>query len=450
MNMNRKINKKDISDPYDVKDGIHLTVDEATGRYHNVPRCLLHAIPQDNAASIVEDETISPELRPTTTGRNMMSIPEFNKRVEISAPYEIEHLTHVTFDPQKGFVGLPPEWDKILKKSGFQKEEISENPEAVLDVIKFMQKPMQPASQPQTDESVTLPPIQDVVQKTNPKTFLKNMESIDEGSTCKVYKADNPLTGTVVAVKEMILTDKNRQTLFIETRLMATMNHPNIIKFYSAHLIENTLWILMELMDGGSLTNVATYCDVQEPQIAYFAREVLQALDYMHKHNKIHRDIKTDNVLLKSNGEVRLADFGYTAQLESREQTRKSMVGTPYWMAPELIKYQPYSYGVDIWSLGIMCRELAEGEPPYADSPPMRALFLISTKGIPPISDGDNRSTEFLDFLDLCLSMDPAGRPSAETLLHHPFLSKACEKKYIVPLIELAKQLCAQEEFDDF
>ena len=119
-------------------------------------------------------------------------------------------------------------------------------------------------------------------------------------------------------------------------------------------------------------------------------------------------------------------------------------------MAPELIKYQPYSYGVDIWSLGIMCRELAEGEPPYVDSPPMRALFLISTKGIPPISDRENRSTEFLDFLDLCLSMDPHARPSAETLLQHPFITRACDRKYIVPLIELAKQLAAQEEFDDF
>ena len=113
----------------------------------------------------------------------------------------------------------------------------------------------------------------------------------------------------------MILHKKNEKAVLEETSLIASMQHENIVKFYSAYRIDSTLWILMEYMDGGSLTNVAAYCECQEPHIAYFAREILKALNYMHKHNRIHRDIKTDNVLLKADGEVRLADFGYTAQL---------------------------------------------------------------------------------------------------------------------------------------
>jgi len=248
----------------------------------------------------------------------------------------------------------------------------------------------------------------------------------------------------------MTLNPKNENLLIEETRLMASMNHPNVIRFISAHRIDSTLWILMELMDGGSLTNVATYCECQEPHIAYFAREVLKALSYLHANNKIHRDIKTDNVLLKRDGEVRLADFGYTKQLSSSAECRKSIVGTPYWMAPELIRSSPYSFAVDIWSLGIMCRELAEGEPPYVQVPPLKALLLIVTDGIPEISEPENRSPEFLDFLDKCLAKDPAQRPTAVALLEHPFIRKACDIKYIPPLIELAQQLAANDDFEEF
>jgi p21-activated kinase 1 len=231
---------------------------------------------------------------------------------------------------------------------------------------------------------------------------------------------------------------------------MAGMKCPEIITFHSAHRVGENLWILMELMDGGSLTNIATFCDCQEAHIAYFAREVLKGLKYMHDHNKIHRDIKTDNVLIRSDGVVKLADFGYTAQLSGSGESRKSIVGTPYWMAPELIKAKPYSFPVDIWSLGIMCRELAEGEPPFVEYPPMRALFLIVSQGIPEISNKESRSPLFLDFLSRCLVPDPERRATAGELLKHPFLNTACESKFITPLLVLAKDLSQKEEFDDF
>jgi p21-activated kinase 1 len=141
--------------------------------------------------------------------------------------------------------------------------------------------------------------------------------------------------------------------------------------------------------DGAHL---ATFCDCQEAHVAYFAREVLKALKYMHDANKIHRDIKTDNVRIRSDGVVKLADFGYTSQLSASGESRKSILGTADSMASELITAKPYSFPVDIWSLEIMCRELAEGEPPFVEFPPMRALFLIVSQGIPEISNKGRRS----------------------------------------------------------
>jgi p21-activated kinase 1 len=360
-------------------------------------------------------------------------------------------------DSELGFKGLPAEWEAILRKSNMKKDEIVQSPEAVLEVMNFLSEPGKTAAPAAPVAAATvdfeLPAIETVLQSENPHPFLQKVEKLDEGSTCVVYRVFNPKLGTeglTVAMKEMTLTDKNEKLLLAETQLMAAMTHPNIVTFHSAYRLESTMWIMMELMDGGSLTNIATYCDCHEPHIAFFAREVLKGLDYMHQRNRIHRDIKTDNVLMNAKGDVKLADFGYTAQLTSASDSRKSVVGTPYWMAPELIKAKPYSFGVDIWSLGIMCRELAEGEPPYVDVPPMRALYMIVTQGIPPISSPETRSPEFLDFLDQCLKVDPGQRATATKLLQHPFIKLACEQRFIPALVKLADELSKQEDFNEF
>jgi p21-activated kinase 1 len=428
-----------------------MTIDPDTGQYVNVPRCLLGFIPVTSAKSVVSEGQVDASLIPTL-GR-----PD-SRTSQVSNPYDVDHVIHVDMDSDTGFRGLPPEWESILKKAQMSKDEVLSNPETVLDVMNFLNDPNKQAKAVVTPpqgpakglSDSDLPSFESILKPTNPHTFLQDIEKLDEGSTCVVYKALHPDLNQIVAVKEMQLTPKNERLIMEETRLMASMNHPNIVRSYSSHKVDDTLWILMELMDGGSLTNVATYCECQEPHIAYFAREVLKALDYMHKRNKIHRDIKTDNVLLKRNGEVKLGDFGYTAQLSSDQECRKSIVGTPYWMAPELIKSKPYSFAVDIWSLGIMCRELAEGEPPYVEVPPMRALYLIVSAGIPPIKSEETRSPEMLDFLNQCLMVDPGKRATAETLLQHPFLKTAAQQEQIPPLIKLADELSSAEDFNEF
>lgn len=186
---------------------------------------------------------------------------------------------------------------------------------------------------------------------------------------------------------------------------------------------------------------------MDENMIAAVCREVLLALKFLHDNDVIHRDIKSDNILLDSNGAVKLTDFGFCAQINAvsdfatRHSKRETMVGTPYWMAPEMVTRKPYGTKVDIWSLGIMAIEMLDGEPPYLNEKPLRALYQIATNGRPDIqTDMSDKSKELQDFLDQCLTVDPLQRPSANDLLNHPFIGTACPLVYLKPLIKAAQE----------
>jgi len=199
----------------------------------------------------------------------------------------------------------------------------------------------------------------------------------------------------------------------------------------------------MEFMGGGCLTEVLNQFEavrLTERHIATICRETLRGLQYIHGMNRIHRDIKSDNILLGVAGEVKIADFGYAAQLTIQRRNRTTVVGTPYWMSPELIHGNNYDTKVDIWSLGIMCMEMAEGEPPYIDLTPLRALFMITTKGIPSLKDPSQWSTDFKHFLAQCLQLNSANRPTPTNLLSHPFLNKAGPCSELVSIITAARQ----------
>jgi len=241
-----------------------------------------------------------------------------------------------------------------------------------------------------------------------------------------VFSAWDLQTGNKVAIKSMKLDDSYEEDLVLEIVMMQSLRHHNIVQFYDAYKIAgDKLWIVMEIMDGGCLTEILDLFPqvrISEDQIAFVITQVLSGLDYIHGLNKIHRDIKSDNVLLDTHGNAKLADFGYTVQLTQERSNRNTTIGTPYWEAPEVITGDEYDYKVDIWSCGVMALEMAQGEPPYLDLPPLTALRLIVLDGIPPLSE--EWSGNFREFVRLCLTIDSKSRPNAPTLLQHTFLQQ--------------------------
>jgi len=245
-----------------------------------------------------------------------------------------------------------------------------------------------------------------------------------------------------IALKIMNLSPDSINLITSEIQIMKMTRHSNIVGYLDSYIVDNNkkLWIAMEYMDHGCLTEVLEQFEnfkMGEDEISWVCGEVLKGLDYIHSRHRIHRDIKSDNLLISSAGQVKIADFGYAAQLSKEKKKRNTVVGTPYWMAPELIRGHDYDNKVDIWSLGIVVMEMAEGDPPYMEFPPLRSLFLISTRGIPELKELDKWSPEFKDFVKLCLRTDPEERPNAETLLKHEFIKKG-KKRGREKLIEIA------------
>jgi len=371
--------------------------------------------------------------------------------LEITSPFQVDHPIHVDFNTESGFRGLPPEWEVLMKTGGITPDDVRKDSNAVLDVLKFQtaldgQKPSSKPAQTALPEEKSLT-LNDVVSKEDPKQLYHSIQKIGEGAAGEVFSAILKSDNKTVAIKQMNLAaqQKNLKLLLTEIDIMKNSNHKNIVHYFDSYVVDDRLlWVVMEFMAGGCLTDLLEQFEsiqMTEQMIAHVCLETLDGLQYIHSLHRIHRDIKSDNILLGSRGEVKLADFGYAAQLTQEKTKRNTIVGTPYWMAPELIRGQEYDQKVDIWSLGIMAMEMAEGEPPYMEFPPLRALFLITTKGIPPLKDTDKWSRGFADFVAQCLEKDAEKRPYAANLLKHPFLTTACKGSDLTPLIEQAKKL---------
>ncbi|KAJ5096930.1 hypothetical protein N7456_007651 [Penicillium angulare] len=274
----------------------------------------------------------------------------------------------------------------------------------------------------------------------DPETIYTKQTCIGGGSFGRVYKGVDKRTGESVAIKIIDVENAEDEVdeIIKEIAILSELKSPYVTKYHGSYLKGSHLWIIMEFCSGGSCHGLLRPGIIHEEYIAIILRELLRGLDYLHGDKKLHRDIKAANILLSASGQVKLADFGVSSQLSATMTKKNTFVGTPFWMAPEVIKQSGYDYKADIWSLGITAIELACGDPPYADIHPMKVLFLIP-KNPPPVLNG-NFSKPFKQFVELCLRRDPKERPSAKELLEHPFIKRAKRTTYLTELIERAER----------
>ncbi|XP_055534041.1 serine/threonine-protein kinase 3 isoform X2 [Wyeomyia smithii] len=265
---------------------------------------------------------------------------------------------------------------------------------------------------------------------------------LGEGSYGSVYKALHKESEQVLAIKQ-VPVDTDLQEIIKEISIMQQCDSPYVVKYYGSYFKNTDLWIVMEYCGAGSVSDIMRLRKktLSEDEIATILSDTLKGLEYLHLRRKIHRDIKAGNILLNSEGHAKLADFGVAGQLTDTMAKRNTVIGTPFWMAPEVIEEIGYDCVADIWSLGITALEMAEGKPPYGDIHPMRAIFMIPTKPPPSFRDPDIWSPEFIDFVSLCLVKNPEERATATDLLTHEFILNAKPCSILSQMIAEAKEI---------
>uniref|UniRef100_A0A8C9NT50 non-specific serine/threonine protein kinase n=1 Tax=Serinus canaria TaxID=9135 RepID=A0A8C9NT50_SERCA len=294
-----------------------------------------------------------------------------------------------------------------------------------------------------------------VKRDLNPEEFWEIIGELGDGAFGKVFKAQNKETKVLAAAK--VIDTKSEEELedyMVEIDILASCDHANIVKLLDAFYYENNLWILIEFCAGGAVDAVMLELErpLTEPQIKVVCRQTLEALNYLHENKIIHRDLKAGNILFTLDGDIKLADFGVSAKNTRTIQRRDSFIGTPYWMAPEVVmcetsKDRPYDYKADIWSLGITLIEMAQIEPPHHELNPMRVLLKIAKSDPPTLAQPSKWSSDFKDFLKKCLEKNVDARWSASQLLQHPFVTVTSNK----PIRELIAEAKAEvtEEVED-
>ncbi|KAI9323643.1 kinase-like domain-containing protein [Dichotomocladium elegans] len=547
-----------IGKPTQFEHGIHVEFNKDNGRFMGLPDVWQQSsFPSDD---ILDTNYINPNLvpppvdsrpkrspplsdttTPTTTAtttllrkahstsllRKTSSATLLRKKPSlIGKPYNVQHQVHVEHDTTgSGFIGLPIEWQRILKASGIPEEVIRAHPKTIQSMMQtcmpeslqvkqqqqqqqqqLLQLPNSPHSpyesrvqaqqalpmgyapptrarssrllqlaslskdltgttmvvSDQKAEDFDLPTalavseshlalassfIDDLVDHADPNTLYTDFMLIAEGESGPMFIAKHIATSRLVAIKKISKSATQKlSTIRNELTTMKMSRHPNVVEYIGCYKTNEEVWVAMECMDVSLADILAVNMEspkpfLLEPHMARVARDILRALCRIHRLRRIHRDIRSDNVLLNQRGDVKLCDFSHCAQLTKSQPKRNSIVGTPYWMAPEVIKGQEYDAKADIWSLGVLMMEMMQGDPPYVEYPPLRAVFLIASNGLPPLSDASKWSESLKDFVQLCTMTDPVDRPDAEGLLKHSFLTKAANAEDMVALIEETKRL---------
>jgi hypothetical protein len=251
---------------------------------------------------------------------------------------------------------------------------------------------------------------------------------LGKGGFGEVFLGIDQRTGEKVAIKQMQINQKNK------------MEHPNVVQFLDAFLLRDKLefWVVLEYVGGGPLNEFKHLPGFKEPHIAHCVKQVLSAIVYIHRTNRIHRDIKSANVLVASDGNVKLTDFGLAAQLTTEFQQRSTVLGTADFMAPEIIERKPYGVKVDVWAIGMFVIELAHRTTPFHGMPPKTVLDNLQARGPPklPNTKGKKWTESMRAFVATCLVMDPEKRPSSASLERNPWLKRACEPSGMLPLIQ--------------
>ncbi|XP_073452201.1 STE20-like serine/threonine-protein kinase isoform X2 [Aquarana catesbeiana] len=292
-----------------------------------------------------------------------------------------------------------------------------------------------------------------VKRDQNPEEVWEIIGELGDGAFGKVYKAQNKETGILAAAK--VIDTKSEDELedyMVEIEILASCDHPHIVKLLDAFYYENNLWILIEFCAGGAVDAVMLELEraLTEPQIRVVCKQTLEALVYLHEAKIIHRDLKAGNILLTLDGDVKLADFGVSAKNTRTLQRRDSFIGTPYWMAPEVVmcetsKDKPYDFKADVWSLGVTLIEMAQIEPPHHELNPMRVLLKIAKSEPPTLAQPSRWSRDFNDFLRKCLEKNVDNRWTPAQLLQHPFVSVVHSNKPVRELIAEAKAEVLEE-----
>ncbi|KAI1901696.1 hypothetical protein AGOR_G00037050 [Albula goreensis] len=275
-----------------------------------------------------------------------------------------------------------------------------------------------------------------------PEEVFDVLEKLGEGSYGSVYKAIHKESGQVVAIKQ-VPVESDLQEIIKEISIMQQCDSPYVVKYYGSYFKNTDLWIVMEYCGAGSVSDIIRLRNktLTEDEIATILKSTLKGLEYLHFMRKIHRDIKAGNILLNTEGHAKLADFGVAGQLTDTMAKRNTVIGTPFWMAPEVIQEIGYNCVADIWSLGITSIEMAEGKPPYADIHPMRAIFMIPTNPPPTFRKPEQWTDDFTDFVKKCLVKNPEQRATATQLLQHSFIKNAKPVSILRDLITEAMEI---------